>query len=36
MRLGRPLPASRLPQLMSVGTAVVALMAALLFIFDRL
>jgi len=36
MRLGRPLPPSHLPLLMAVGTAVVSLIAALLFIFDRL
>ncbi len=34
MRLGRPLPPSRLPILMAIGAAVVALAAAVFFIFD--
>ena len=36
MRLGEPLPASRLPALMAAGTAVVAVLAAVLFVVDRL
>jgi putative membrane protein len=36
MRLGQPLPPSHLPQVMAIGTAVVSLIAAMLFIFDRL
>lgn len=36
MRLGEPLPSSRLPALMAGGTAVVALLAAVLFVVDRL
>ncbi len=36
MRLGEPLPASRLPQYMAAGTALVALVAAALFVVDQL
>lgn len=36
MRTGEPLPASRLPQLMAAGVAVVALVAAVLFVVDSL
>jgi putative membrane protein len=36
MRLGRPLPVSRLPQVMAVATTVVALTAAVLFVVDKL
>ncbi len=35
MRLGQPLPHSRLPQLMAAGTAFVALVATVLFVLDR-
>jgi len=35
MRLNEPLPASRLPMLMAVGTAVVALVAAVMLVVDR-
>lgn len=34
MRLGVPLPASRLPAIMAVGTAVVAVVAAIMLIVD--
>ena len=34
MRLDQPLPPSRLPMLMAIGVAVVALTAALLFVID--
>jgi putative membrane protein len=34
MRLGRPLPHSRLPQLMAAGTALLAVVAAVLFILE--
>ena len=34
MRLGKPLPPSRLPILMAIGAAVVALAAAIFFVFD--
>lgn len=34
MRLDEPLPPSRLPMLMAIGVAVVALVAALLFVID--
>lgn len=34
MRLGHPLPHSRLPQLMAAGTAVLAIVAAVLFILE--
>lgn len=36
MRLGEPLPSSRLPQYMAAGTALVALVAAALFVIDQL
>ncbi len=36
MRLGEPLPHSRLPALMTVGTALLGFTAALLFVIDRL
>lgn len=36
MRLGEPLPSSRLPQFMAAGTAFVATIAALLFVIDQL
>lgn len=36
MRLGRPLPPSRLPAVMAVATAVVALVAAVVFVVDQL
>ncbi len=36
MRLGESLPSSRLPQLMAASTALVALMAAVLFVIDQL
>lgn len=36
MRLGKALPHSRLPQVMAAGTALVALVAALLFAFDQI
>ncbi|MGI8937389.1 MAG: YidH family protein [Iamia sp.] len=35
MRLGMPLPSSRLPMMMAVGTAVVAVVAAVMLIVDR-
>lgn len=35
MRLGKPLPPSQLPRIMAVGTALVALVAAALFVFDN-
>lgn len=34
MRLAQPLPPSRLPQLMALGTALVAIVAAALFVID--
>jgi putative membrane protein len=34
MRLNEPLPPSRLPMMMAVGVAVVAIMAAILFVVD--
>ncbi len=34
MRLGQPLPPSRLPQMMAAGTALVALVAAALFVIE--
>lgn len=34
MRLGIPLPATRLPMIMAVGVAVVAVVAAVLFVVD--
>lgn len=34
MRSGKPLPPSRLPKLMAIGTALVALVAAVLFVVD--
>lgn len=36
MRLGEPLPTSRLPQLMAISTALVAFVAAVLFVIDQL
>lgn len=36
MRLGEPLPPSRLPQLLAVVTAVVALVAAIVFVVDAI
>jgi putative membrane protein len=36
MRLQEPLPPSRLPALMAIGTALVALAAAMLFVVDQL
>ena len=36
MRLGRPLPRSRLPQLMAAGTALLAIVAAVLFVVESL
>lgn len=36
MRLGESLPSSRLPQLMAVSTAIVALVAAILLVVDQL
>ncbi|MDH4171498.1 MAG: DUF202 domain-containing protein [Acidimicrobiia bacterium] len=36
MRLGQPLPSSRLPQIISMATAVVAMAAAVLFVVDKL
>ena len=36
MRLGEALPSSRLPQLMAVSTAIVALVAAILLVVDQL
>ena len=35
MRLGEPLPPTRLPMLMAIGTAVVAIVAAIMFAFDQ-
>ena len=35
MRLQQPLPASRLPMFMAIGTAVVALVAAVMLVVDR-
>jgi putative membrane protein len=35
MRLNTPLPASRLPMLMAVGTALIALVAAVMLVVDR-
>jgi putative membrane protein len=35
MRLNEPLPTSRLPMLMAVGTAVVAIVAAVVLVVDR-
>ena len=35
MRLNEPLPTSRLPMLMAIGTAVVAIVAALILVVDR-
>jgi len=35
MRLGRPLPKSKLPQVMAVSTTVIALLAAILFALDK-
>jgi len=35
MRLGQPLTVSRLPQVMAVATAIVALLAAILFALDK-
>ena len=35
MRLGEPLPPSRLPMLMSIGTAIIAIVAAVMFVVDR-
>ena len=35
MRLGEPLPASRLPMLVAIGTAVVAIVAAVMFVVDQ-
>ena len=35
MRLGEPLPTSRLPVMMAVGTAVVAVVAAVILVVDR-
>jgi putative membrane protein len=35
MRLGEPLPPSRLPRFMAICTALVALIAAILFIIDQ-
>lgn len=35
MRLHEPLPTSRLPMLMAIGTAVVAIVAALILVIDR-
>jgi len=36
MRLGAPLPVSRVPQVMGVSTAAVAVTAAVLFVIDQL
>lgn len=36
MRMAEPLPPSRLPQLMAFGTAVVGLVAAVLFVFETI
>jgi putative membrane protein len=35
MRLGEPLPATRLPLLMAIGTAVIAIVAAVMFAIDQ-
>ena len=35
MRLNEPLPTSRLPMLMAIGTAIVAVMAAIVLVVDR-
>lgn len=35
MRLNEPLPTSRLPMLMAIGTAIVAVMAAIILVVDR-
>ncbi len=35
MRLRQPLPVSRLPMLMAIGTAIVAMTAAVMFVLDR-
>ena len=35
MRLNEPLPTSRLPMLMAIGTAIVAIVAALILVVDR-
>jgi len=35
MRLGEPLPPTRLPMLMAIGTAVIAIVAAIMFAFDQ-
>ncbi len=36
MRLGEPLPASRLPQFIATSTALIGVIAAVLFVLDRL
>lgn len=36
MRLGAPLPVSRIPQVMGVSTAAIAVTAAVLFVIDQL
>ena len=35
MRLNEPLPTSRLPMLMAIGTAIVAVMAAIILVVDQ-
>jgi putative membrane protein len=35
MRLNQPLPASRLPMLMAIGTAIVAVLAAVVLVVDQ-
>ncbi|MET0911104.1 MAG: DUF202 domain-containing protein [Ilumatobacteraceae bacterium] len=35
MRLGEPLPPTRLPMLMAIGTAVIAIVAAVMFTIDQ-
>jgi hypothetical protein len=35
MRLNEPLPTSRLPMLMAIGTAIVAIVAATILVVDR-
>jgi putative membrane protein len=35
IRLGEPLPPSRLPMVMAIGTAVVAIVAATMFVIDQ-
>ena len=35
MRLNEPLPSSRLPMMMAIGTAVVAIVAAVILVLDR-